>query len=305
MRAVEIEAADFGDEHFNIFVGAKNGANGSGDFRRRKSGRGDLIKQRLEGVEILAVNDRDLDMRSSKCLRGIQPAKAGAHDYHPRRRLVRNLAFTGRCCRVHLYKIQPDGGWFQKFDGETDSGWIRVVMPSGADLMFVALLECAGVHVRCRRLLGDAGIGWHIRTGQQILATHAIPRVDSFSSTMQASRGLPGSGSYDVVVGQLEAACGLNGVVWLTAVVIAAVFAWTFRFPMARGTNVLVALALTLLAISASMIHFLARPHVVSWLFALAWFWILDSSERNGFAGAWRIGTSDGCGCSLARWWCG
>ena len=29
------------------------------------------------------------------------------------------------------------------------------------------------------------------------------------------------------------------------------------------------------------MIHFLARPHVLSWLFALAWFWILDSTESG------------------------
>src|SRR5580698_11615325 len=86
---------------------------------------------------------------------------------------------------------------------------------------------------------------------------------------------------YDVVVGKLEAALGLNGVVWFTAVVIAAVFAGLFRFLIGRGTNFVVALGLTLLATAAAMIHFLARPHVVSWLFALAWFWILDSAERG------------------------
>ena len=76
---------------------------------------------------------------------------------------------------------------------------------------------------------------------------------------------------------------GLNGVVWFTAVVIAAVFAWMFRLLIVRGANVLVALVLMLLAVSASTIHFLARPHVLSWLFTLAWFWILDSSERDCF----------------------
>jgi len=50
---------------------------------------------------------------------------------------------------------------------------------------------------------------------------------------------------------------------------------------IARGANLFVALALVLLAVSASMIHFLARPHVLSWLFTLAWFWILDSSELD------------------------
>lgn len=160
--------------------------------------------------------------------------------------------------------------------------WVRVAMPSGADLIFMALLGLLVFTPLSMRLLGDAGIGWHIRTGQQIVATNAIPRVDSFSSTMAGKPWFAWEWLYDVVVGKLDASFGLNGVVWFTAVVIAAVFAWTFRLLMARGTNVIFALALVLLSASASMIHFLARPHVLSWLFTLAWFWILDSSERQG-----------------------
>jgi hypothetical protein len=160
-------------------------------------------------------------------------------------------------------------------------------------MIFVALL-CGLVFTPLSvRLLGDAGIGWHIRTGQQILATHAIPRVDSFSSTMAGRPWFAWEWLYDVAVGQLEATLGLNGVVWLTAVVIAAVFAWMFRLLIVRGTNLLVALLLVLLTVSASMIHFLARPHVASWLFTLAWFWILDSSERDAV---------DGRGDHGARW---
>ena len=163
--------------------------------------------------------------------------------------------------------------------------WVRVAMPSVADLIFIALLTALVFTPLSVRLLGDAGTGWHIRTGQQIVAAHAVPRVDPFSSTMGGRPWFAWEWLYDLVVGQLEATLGLNGVVWFTALVIAAVFAWLFRLLIARGTNVLVALVLVLLAISASMIHFLARPHVMSWLFTLAWFWILDSSERDGFDG--------------------
>ena len=158
-------------------------------------------------------------------------------------------------------------------------------MPSAADLIFVALLSVLVFTPLSVRLLGDAGIGWHIRAGQQILATHAIPRVDSFSSTVAGKPWFAWEWLYDVIVGQLEATLGLNGVVWLTAVVIAAVFAALFRLMIFRRTNFLAAVVLVLLAVSASMIHFLARPHVVSWGFTLAWFWILDSSERDCFEG--------------------
>lgn len=158
-------------------------------------------------------------------------------------------------------------------------------MPSVEDLIFIALLGVLVFTPLSVRLLGDAGIGWHIRAGQEILATHTIPRVDSFSSTMGGKPWFAWEWLYDLLVGQLEASLGLNGVVWFTAIVIAAVFSWTYRLLILRGTNVLVALVLVLLAVSASMIHFLARPHVVSWLFALAWFWILESSEREWFDG--------------------
>jgi hypothetical protein len=170
-------------------------------------------------------------------------------------------------------------------DEAPHSAWVRLLLPSVADVLFVALLSVLVFTPVSVRLLGDAGIGWHIRTGQQIIATHAIPRVDPFSSTMHGKPWFAWEWMYDVLVGQLERVAGLNGVVWFTALVIALVFAGTLRLLIRRGTGPLLALGLVLLAASASMIHFLARPHVVSWLFTLAWFTILDSSERQRTAG--------------------
>ena len=158
--------------------------------------------------------------------------------------------------------------------------FLRWLMPSVADLIFVAILGALVFTPLSVKLLNDAGIGWHVRTGQLILSTHQVPREDPFSSQISL-RWFAWEWLYDVAVGKLEAWCGLNGVVWLTAVVIAAAFAGTFRLAVKRGTNLLAALILTLLALSASMIHFLARPHVFTWLFALVWFCILDSTESD------------------------
>lgn len=172
-------------------------------------------------------------------------------------------------------------------DGSTSSPdetrhpvWVRLLLPSVVDIVFVAMLSVLVFTPVSVRLLGDAGIGWHIRTGQQIVVTHSIPRADPFSSTMHGKPWFAWEWMYDMLVGQLEGAAGLNGVIWFTALVIALVFAGTFQLLLRRGTGLLLALGLALLAASASMIHFLARPHVVSWVFTLAWFAILDSSER-------------------------
>jgi hypothetical protein len=162
--------------------------------------------------------------------------------------------------------------------------WLQWLIPSASDLIFVVLLGLLTCTTLSVRLLGDAGIGWHIRTGQLILATHAVPRVDPFSSISLAMPGRPWFAwewSYDVLAGWLDSAAGPNGLVLFTAFIIALVFAWTFHLMLRRGTNIFAAVVLVLLAASAAMIHFLARPHVVSWVFTVAWFSILESSEKN------------------------
>jgi hypothetical protein len=162
-----------------------------------------------------------------------------------------------------------------------EPAWVLWVVPSVGDVLFVALLGLLVFTNLSTRLLGDAGIGWHIRTGQLILSTHSVPHVDPFSSSMHGQPWFAWEWLYDVLAGWLESTAGLNGVVLFTALIIAAVFSWTFRLLVWRGTNVLLALVLVLLAASAAMIHFLARPHVVSWLFTIVWFWILESSEKS------------------------
>ena len=65
---------------------------------------------------------------------------------------------------------------------DSHPAWARWLVPSASDLIFVVLLGLLVFTALSVRLLGDGGIGWHIRTGQLILATHEIPHVDPFSS---------------------------------------------------------------------------------------------------------------------------
>jgi len=159
-------------------------------------------------------------------------------------------------------------------------------MPSAADLIFIGILATLVFTPLSIKLLNDAGIGWHVRTGQWILSTHTVPSADPFSSSMGGKPWFAWEWLYDVVVGRLESAMGLNGVVWFTALVIASTFAWMFRLLIRRKTSLPAALVLVLLALAASTIHFLTRPHVLSWLFVLAWFWILDSTEPRYSSGS-------------------
>jgi hypothetical protein len=162
------------------------------------------------------------------------------------------------------------------------TGWLRFVVPSVCDLVFILLVFGISWGPLAKGLLGDAGIGWHIRTGQLILSTHSIPRVDPFSLTMHGKTWYAWEWLYDAGVGAIHHAAGLNGVVFFSALVIALTFALVLRMMLARGPSLPVAVILLLPAVSASTIHFLARPHVLSWLFTVIWFGLLERFEEDG-----------------------
>jgi hypothetical protein len=159
--------------------------------------------------------------------------------------------------------------------------WFRHFMPSATDLMFLLLFVALAYGPLWSRLLSDADIGWHIRNGQQIISTQTVPRTDSFSSTMSGKPWYAWEWLSDLVIGLVYNGVGLNGVVLLAALVIALTFALLFRYALARGTSFPLAVIFVLLAVAASTIHFLARPHLVTWLLTLIWFEVMDVAEMK------------------------
>ena len=157
---------------------------------------------------------------------------------------------------------------------------LRFLLPSVRDIIFIFLFWSLLAGPLSNRPLADADIGWHIRTGEQILATRSLPHTDPFSSTMQGQPWFAWEWLYDIVLGLLHQACGLNGVVWLCSLLVAAIFTMLLSQLLRRGTGLLLAIVLMLLAETASMIHLYARPHIVSWLFSLLWFVALERWER-------------------------
>ncbi|HYW40420.1 MAG TPA: hypothetical protein VE957_20110 [Terriglobales bacterium] len=163
---------------------------------------------------------------------------------------------------------------------QPSSSAVHFLLPSVRDVIFIFLFWSLLAGPLSNRPLADADIGWHIRTGEQILATHSLPRTDPFSSTMQGQPWLAWEWLYDLALGILHRACGLDGVVWLCALLLAAIFALLLSQLLQRGTGLPLAIVLMLLAESASTIHLYARPHIMSWLLSLLWWIALDRWER-------------------------
>lgn len=154
---------------------------------------------------------------------------------------------------------------------EPMGGFTRWALPSIADLFFLVLVGILGFSPMSVALLGDADTGWHIRSGDFILATRSVPRVDLFSYTRAGQLWYAWEWLYDLGISLIHRVAGLNGVVLFTALVIATTFALLFRFVLRRSGSFAIAVGLTVLAFSAAQIHMLARPHVLSWLLTLLW----------------------------------
>src|SRR5882762_1571730 len=193
-------------------------------------------------------------------------------------------AYTASSHRARLHTLMPSA--------QPSSSALRFLLPSVRDIIFIFLFWSLLVGPLSNRPLADADIGWHIRTGELILATHTLPRTDPFSSTMQGQPWFAWEWLYDILLGILHRACGLNGVVWLCALFVAAIFALLLSQLLKRGTGLLLAIVLMLLAVATSTIHLYARPHIASWLFSLLWFVALERWDR-------RDGREHG---SLPRW---
>ena len=161
------------------------------------------------------------------------------------------------------------------------SRWLQFLIPSVADLLFVALLLGLSCGALGRLLLRDGGTGWHIRNGQLMLQTHSITRVDPFSATMSGQPWYAWEWLYDVLIAAIHHVLGLNGVVFYTGAIMAATFVLVFHLAMRRRGSLPITLSLLVLSLGASAIHFLARPHVLSWLLSVIWFELLDSAASG------------------------
>ncbi len=161
------------------------------------------------------------------------------------------------------------------------NSWLRWLVPPARDLIFVVLLLSICFGSLAERVLRDGGTGWHIRTGQRILATHTIPRTDPFSLSNAGKPWYAWEWLYEAALGAIYNHTGLNGAVAATGLVVALTFAWLFSTMRQRGTDLFTAVVLLLLALAASAIHLYVRPHIVSWLLTFAWWFLLERARRD------------------------
>jgi hypothetical protein len=139
-------------------------------------------------------------------------------------------------------------------------------LPSVEVLIFI-LVFFLSLYVMPQLINSDGDLGRHIIIGNVILDTRAIPRTDVFSHTMYGQPLVLHEWLADLIFALVSRAAGLDGVAWLTAIMLAGTYAFFTAglkwFKIRTPMRLLAGLA----ALLVSIVHWHTRPHILTTLF--------------------------------------
>ncbi|MGA2116385.1 MAG: hypothetical protein ABSH56_16710 [Bryobacteraceae bacterium] len=164
----------------------------------------------------------------------------------------------------------------------------------------VTLFYCLFLFEGYQKLFRDSDAGWHIRYGEAILATGALPRRDIYSFSRAGQPWFAWEWLADIAAGAADRAAGLSGVAFWYAVAIAGGFWLWFHLHWMTGGNFLIAGMMSPLAVTTTSLHWLARPHVLGWLCLVVWVLWMERLGHSGDARGRAVGAAFGlrrCAC--------
>ena len=154
------------------------------------------------------------------------------------------------------------------------------LIPSVADLFFITVLFSI-LFTSKSALLDDGDTGYHIRAGEYIITTRSIPGFDMFSLHTPPIPWTAHEWLSEVWMAVLHRLFGLTGVVAFFALLLAGTAYLLFKILRSYQTNILLATAVTILALASSKLHWLARPHLFSFLLMVVFHYLIESWHCN------------------------
>jgi hypothetical protein len=162
------------------------------------------------------------------------------------------------------------------------------LMPSLTDAAF--LMPIAFLFVRmggATGMLGDGDTGWHVRTGEWIMANGRVPHQDMFSYTRAGQPWFAWEWLWDVIFAWLHQRGGMGAVILASVVVICMTSVLLFRLVCRKCGNPLLAIAIMALVTGGTAIHWLARPHLFTMLFTVVFYSILERVKDGNVRWLW------------------
>ena len=127
----------------------------------------------------------------------------------------------------------------------------------------------------------DGDLALHLNLGKYILNTGSIPLRDVFSHTLAGEPVIQHEWLTTVLFEGIKRVFGLEGIVFLCALVISATFLLLFKHLISRSKTILPVLFVVFLTLINSIVHWLARPHIFSFLFLTIWLITLENLQSG------------------------
>ncbi len=151
-------------------------------------------------------------------------------------------------------------------------GWLR---PGGADAVFGIVLLIVLVGGR-HKLLNDPGTFWHLRLGQEILASGSLPTSDTLTQSASGEGWVDQSWVFDLGLALVVDWAGWSGAIVCSALMLAAIYASLARGLLQDGRSMFAAVSVSVLAAGIGALHFLVRPHLFTFAFVV---WTLRACQ--------------------------
>ena len=164
----------------------------------------------------------------------------------------------------------------------------KFLLPRLRDILLIAIFLGA-LLLGPRMLSLDSDLGRHLTLGGFMLETRTIPTTDILSFTRDGEPRPPYEWLTQVLFASANSLLGLDGVMLLCAGIIAAGFVILYNDAARRSRMPLTALLIVILAAGASSLHWLPRPHVMTFLFLAIWLERLERVHRGESVSLWQF----------------
>ncbi len=138
-------------------------------------------------------------------------------------------------------------------------------MPSFGDILFVMIFLLLLITIPTF-IFSDGSTGWHLACGDYILNYGQIPTKDFFSYTMEGKNWIPYEWLSDLIMASLVKIGGLNLLAVFISTIISGLFLLLYNQLRKSGCHIFLSVIFITIGALASSIHWLARPHIFSYI---------------------------------------
>ncbi len=135
----------------------------------------------------------------------------------------------------------------------------------------------------------DPDLWWHIKVGQDILATHHFPTADAYSFTVHGTPWVAYEWLGEVLLGAVQRAWGLQGLLALNLALGAVIVLGLYALATLRSGNSKAAFVACGIVLYLTIVFFTLRPQMLAYVFLVLTLIILERFRQGRSGTLWLL----------------